>query len=368
MVKKYVIVGGAGLLGTAIAKEAVRRKEDVVIIDMPKKILSKKEKIPGVTYRGEDVLKKNVLRSCMKELKPDVLINAINVATIFSHDTKVGYDALIKFYVTLYGSILDLRKPLHYIQMGTTGAGGLGFNIPFTHGAALEDLPIIHKAAFSGMTTSLLTMLSRSYGGDIKVSEIKPGLAIFSDVVQVEKIGDGVAVTADGGESGPYTYNELALLTARMGFTTADCIAKDVLAVIEGKKAVRRLSAYDITEVLNATIVSPVKGDEHRRQVLMKGMKHAAGKSGVIATGSLGPPSITRDLIIGHAILNKLQVSVDHHFFEVLQLDTAIRATCAYIKLHNSELFSYLQKECTYERYQQLSLQFKKQREAWQFA
>jgi len=367
MSKKYLLLGGAGLLGSAIATEIIKRNEQAVIVDIPEKILHKASRIGGAIYRGEDVFKKKALSECIQEVRPDIIINAINLATIFSDNPEEGYTSLIKFYVSLYAALVELSAPVHYIQMGTTGAGGLGFNIPFTHGDKLEDLPIIHKAAFSGITTSLLTMLSRSFKSEIKISEVKPGLAIFADAVQVEQIeGGGVAATTDGGESGPYTYNELALLTASMGFTTADCIARDVIAVIEEKRSLRRLSTYDVTEILNATIIAPTKSDEKRRQHLMKMLQKQGGAAAVIATGSLGPPSITRDLIISHAIIAKIPVSVDMHFFASLQLEPAIKATCTYIKKTHPELFAYLEKECTYGRYQVLSGKFKKQREAWE--
>jgi hypothetical protein len=366
--KKYLILGGAGLVGSAIAAQAVRAGNKIMVIDLPNRIARKQyHPIAGVSYWGEDVFEPGVLAELLYKNKPDVIVNTINVATIFSHEPQKGYQRLVKFYVELYNAITQVKRPLHYVQVGTTGSGGLGFNIPFTHGDTLEDLPIIHKAAFAGVTTALLTLLSRSFAGEVQVSEIKPGLAIFADQIVTQDIKKGVRlVAADGGESGPYTYNELGLLTATMGFTTADSIAKKALAVIQGKRSVRRVSQHDITEAINTTIISPIKADERRKLQLLNLLQKEQTEAYVIATGNLGPPSVTRDLILAYAIIQKLQVTVDEYFFAGLQIDPCIKATCSYIKETNPELYAYLQEACTYQRYQHLAHRVKKQKDPWQ--
>lgn len=365
--QRFLIVGAAGLVGGTIAKELASTGVQVIGIDLADRIVLKNyHPIENVTYRGADIFKPGTMMELLHEFHPDVLINTVNVATLLSHDPQHGYPRLIKFYVEMYNAITHLRAPLHYVQIGTTGSGGLGFNLPFTHGDKMDELPIIHKAAFAGVTTSLLTMLSRSFDGEVQVSEVKPGLAIFSDHVTAREYAGARLLAADGGESGFYTYNELALLTATMGFTTADAIAKKVIAVLHGKRSVRRVNSFDVIEAINTTIIAPVNADERRKAHLIKILKQEQGETYIIATGNLGPPSITRDLILGYALIKKTPVAIDAGFWESIQADASIRATLAYIQEYKPELLVYLSEECTYQRYQHLAQRVRKAKEPWQ--
>ena len=208
---------------------------------------------------------------------------------------------------------------------------GLGFNIPFTHGEATAELPIIHKAAFSGIITSLLVLLSRSFEkGAVRVSEVKPGLAVFSYTVVRETSPDnGSCVTLDGGESGAYTYQELALLTQWMGFTNVKQVADRIMNVINDDPREHRVAAHDITSALNASIIAQDEIDEKTKATTLEKMRAAdrdtTDGSVVIASGNLGPAEITADLILGRALI------VGGELGPTLQNDPAIRATLTYL-------------------------------------
>jgi hypothetical protein len=66
---------------------------------------------------------------------------------------------------------------LAYLKVGTTGTGGMGFNIPFTHGEESPSRLLLAKSALSGAQTMLLFTLSRTPGWPV-IKEIKPAAMI----------------------------------------------------------------------------------------------------------------------------------------------------------------------------------------------
>ncbi len=293
-----LIIGGSGLVGGALARAFVEQGRQVVVVDLRQSALS------GVTYVQANALQPGVLQDLIAQHAPSVVLNAVNVATIFSGQEN-GYKGLIGFYAELYGALSNAAKPVHYLQIGTTGSGGLGFDIPFTHGGAVEDMPIIHKAAFAGIGSQLLLMIQRSFNSDqVRVSEVKPGLAIFNPSISVDNFEQYSAVTLDGGESGAYTYDELSLLTHYMGYTTVDRVASVVQDVLNQKFDNVDLVKHDLTHVLGIAVVSQ---DDHdavlKQQALDQLRQTMQGKICLPATGNLGPPSVTRDLILAAALL-----------------------------------------------------------------
>jgi hypothetical protein len=248
--EKALVLGGLGLIGSSVVKE-LTKYFDVTVVDKREA----KNPVANVEYLVEDAFIYNNLRKIILSLKPKLIMNAINIATIFSQNPEVNFRKLVNFYLGLYKTLGQLEGKIQYIQFGTTGSGGLGFNIPFTHGDKIEDLPIINKAAFAGVSDSMLTLLSRSFNGRIKISEIKPGLAIFRKELSVSKYGDSNLVLVDGGESGFYSYDELALLTCYMGFTTVDTIVDKVMKILHGGKNFHNHCVYDTIGSLNGAII-----------------------------------------------------------------------------------------------------------------
>lgn len=347
MEKKIALVlGGSGLIG----REVVRKMaQDYSVTSL--------DKVPqlsaNVSYRKFDITDPEAFESIVL-LEPGLIINCINVATIFSGSPTQHYPSLIGFYLDLYKALRRLKPPIHYIQIGTTGSGGLGLNIPFTHGGKLEELPIINKAAFAGIGTSMLTMLSRSFGNErVRISEVKPGLAIFDDKIHHPTGDKWDLVTVDGGESGHYTLDEFQILTSFMGFTTAQKVAEKVFSIIEGCAKERRSSSYDVIEALNQTIVSEDKEDLEIRDSLLERMEKASRGNSIIATGNLGPPSLTRDLILASIALTH-QCNNEADFKKIFAESVSCTQTLTHISSVNKDLGNYLKSECNYENYREL--------------
>lgn len=295
-----MVLGGTGLIGGALAARLSRYASSVMVAD-----------IRTPTDRGLDSVRVDIaapgeLRALMRRWAPDLIINAVNVATLFSQQGHAGYDHLIRFSAELFGALAERPGPVTYLQIGTTGSGGLGFDIPFTHGGPIEDMPIVHKAAFAGMMSQLLVMIARSFPpGRVRVLEVKPGLAIFAtDRVQTQTFEGMDIITVDGGESGVYTRDELALLTRYMGFTTVDRIADRVLAVLEGRAAEGPPSGHDVTRAIDSAIVGEDAEDRRvRDEVLADLAQKSVGRPTLPATGNLGPPTITLNLTLAASLL-----------------------------------------------------------------
>ena len=341
-----LVLGGSGLVG----REIVRRMSYNYSVTSFDKVPPLSTNVP---YRKMDITDPGVLDSVVS-LGPNLIINCVNVATIFSALPTQNYAKLIGFYLDLYGALRRLKPPIHYVQIGTTGSGGLGLNLPFTHGEKLEDLPIINKAAFAGIGTSMLTMLSRSFGSErVRISEVKPGLAIFDTKIYRPTNDKWDLVTIDGGESGHYTLDEFQILTSFMGFTTAQKIAEKVFSILREEKREKRSHSYDVIETLNQTIITQDEEDLEIRDALLKKMEDASSGESIIATGNLGPPSLTRDLILGSIAL-KNNCQDENEFKKALTESVSCTQTLAYISSINKNLSDYLKNECNYHHYQEL--------------
>ncbi len=345
---KILVLGGAGSVGRKICEIGLEKGYEVTGADL------KKFSSQDIDSIQLDVLNLDSLAEIVDKITPNVIVNCLNIATIFFRKSHDNLTDITKFHVGLY-PVLKKLKEVHYIQVGTTGSGGMGMNVPFSHGEKLSNLPLFYKASYAGICTILLTLLSRSFGdNNHKVSEIKPGLAIFQDSFTKKSLDGVKVVTSDGGENGDYTYNELAILTAFMGFTTAEKIAEKVFSVIEEEEMEEKhSSSYDVIKALNQTIVSQDEEDLEIRDSLLEKMEKASSVDSIIATGNLGPPSLTRDLILGSIIL-KDNCQNESEFRKAFAESVSCKQTLAYISSTNKDLGDYLKSECNFENFREL--------------
>src|SRR3989344_29165 len=289
---KILVLGGAGSVGRKICEIGLNKGYQIVSADI------KPQNFEKVDCFQADILDFDNFKKLTDDSSPDIIVNCLNLATIFSRGSTNSHQDLINFHLGLYQIFLSLNH-IHYIQVGTTGTGGMGINAPFSHGEDLSKLPLFLKASFAGACTALLIILSRSFDDtNHRVSEVKPGLAIFNDELTETEIDRCSLVLSDGGENGNYTYNELAILTAFMGFTTAYKIAEKVFLVINEDRSEKLVSNFDVIESANQSIVGQDEEDQKIRDSLLQRMAEKSTSNYIIATGNLGPPSLTRDLIL----------------------------------------------------------------------
>src|SRR5260221_14604491 len=80
---------------------------------------------------------------------------------------------LIRHVLLLNRAMVEVGTRL-YLKIGTTGTGGMGLNIPYTHSEGKPSAPLITKTAGAFAPTRPLFLMARTAGGPI-VKGIKTG-------------------------------------------------------------------------------------------------------------------------------------------------------------------------------------------------
>src|SRR5512143_3052272 len=135
--------------------------------------------------------------------RPDVIVDAVNTATGIAYQdvyktSRLAYQALqartdlresmemllvtdyvpqlIRHVQVLYLAMVKARTRT-YVKIGTSGTGGMGLNIPYTHSEEKPSRVLLSKSALAGAHTLLLFLMARTPDGPI-TKEIKPAAAI----------------------------------------------------------------------------------------------------------------------------------------------------------------------------------------------
>ena len=242
-----------------------------------------------------------------------------------------------------------------YVKVGTTGTGGMGLNIPYTHGEDKPSAKLMSKTAIGFAHTGLMFLMARTPGGPI-VKEIKPGamigykkvtyqslkhhrdntpivvyaprsqrfdgeleLAIASQ--EFKKLGDLEMVGVDTGENGFFARGEFEAVTSinQMEFVTPEEIASNVVLEIKGSN-----TGVDVIAAIDSAIMVPSYRAGYLRGSAIEAMRRLEHEtnSHSIATGELGPPKLTKLLYEAHLLKTKyrtLQAVVEHSVEDVSQ-------------------------------------------------
>ena len=264
---------------------------------------------------------------------------------------------LIRHVQILWRSLND-AKVKTYLKIGTTGTGGMGLNIPYTHSEDKPSRVLLAKSAMAGAHSMLLFLLGRTapdtdeeklWGGDrnIKqrptiIKEIKPAAAIawkkidfgpvkrrgqliplfdhspeealdFNSSLKDSKTpwkeikdGDGPsylkAPFIDTGENGIFSKGEFEAITdeGQMEFITPEEIAMDVEQEIVGGN-----SGSDIVSALDSTVLGPTYRAGFLRARALERLRLLEKEHNIpsIAFENLGPdttgPKITQTVEVG---------------------------------------------------------------------
>ena len=416
-----LILGGGGMVGIQVAREAARelRPKRIVIsaltkreVDQAVDLLSKET--DGVEFAGAaadiflpeslqgkdrasiigsredfDALFaesfspdadyiKSAFFKLIERHKPDVIVDCINTATAISYQdvftvsrrTKLLLDALddregpidakelaplltsVRELLVAQGvpqimrHILFLHKALEesnvrvYVKVGTTGTGGMGINIPYTHSEDKPSPQLLAKSAIGFAHTGLLFLLARTPGSDGEnhgaiIKEIKPGAmigfkrlgethvrlrgdrepAILTNARDEEvgatletrqkseaygRFGDRdiplKIIGADTGENGFFSIGEFQAITypRQMEYVTPEEVARTAILEILGASTGR-----DVLSAIDGAITEPsYRAGVLREQAIlqMERLERAAGGDLLpsIAVGHLGPPRLTK--------------------------------------------------------------------------
>jgi NAD(P)-dependent dehydrogenase (short-subunit alcohol dehydrogenase family) len=311
---------------------------------------------------SEDVVNRSALGSLLLRHKPDIVIDTVNTATAFAYQnifdaatsiraaaaggTVPGED-VERMLATLYLPQLirhvqialeGMRRAgtLFYIKIGTSGTGGMGLNIPFTHSEERPSRMLLAKSGVAGAHTLLLYLMARTPGAPA-VKEIKPTAAISwkrithgpisrrgRPIMRVDsttplpldsafepanhsfhETGEPlVGVFLDAGENGLFSMGEFEALTALglMEYVTPEEIADDVIREISGHP-----SGHDVIAALDSTTMGPTYRAGVLREVALERMAELEMEHQVesVAYEMLGPPRLSKLLFEG-AILARL--------------------------------------------------------------
>ncbi len=304
----------------------------------------------------DDVLARSLLVQLLEKHRPAAVVDCINTATAFAYqDVYSSTRALLKLagegkadqaaidrhaltmpipQLTRHVQILmeGLRRAgaRAYVKIGTSGTGGMGLNIPYTHSEERPSRTLLTKSAVAGAHTLLLYLMGRTPDAPATL-EIKPTAAIgWREIAYgpVRRAGRPIALYdcptamplaqafgAEGGwvaldrplesvyinmgENGLFAREEFATITAlgQMEFITPEEIAEYVVLELQGHPTGR-----DVVAALDAATAGPTYRAGILREAALQRLdalerKHASRS---IAFEMLGPPRLTKLLYEAH--------------------------------------------------------------------
>ncbi len=390
--KKILILGGPGLVGTAVCYELFKRKPKVLQLHgltkeeteaardellreaentelriswgdifgfaEPK---SREEAIAANIHSLKDEdLDSFLLYKILTDLKPDIVIDCVNTATAIAYrdifaaaenlfekvkDNKAEPDDIYSVLESLYipRLIRHIQVLYHgmtaagcaiYIKVGTSGTGGMGLNIPYTHSEERPSRVLLSKSAVAGAQTLLLFLMARTPGAPI-TKEIKPAAAIawkkiaygpiirkkeplrlfeaqpiplgkrfksYDPTVPAKETGEILkSVYIHTGENGIFSLEEFAMLTTaeQMEFVTPEEIAQYLIFEIEGRN-----TGHDIINALDNAVLGPSYRAGLMRHWALEMMCELEKRYNTrsVAFEMLGPPRNSKLLFEAHLL------------------------------------------------------------------
>jgi hypothetical protein len=271
---------------------------------------------------GED-LQTFVLYDLLTRSNPDVVIDCVNTATGIAYRDIFGaaervlgqlegaslaegevetllealyMPRLIRHIQVLYNGMIDGGTRV-YVKIGTTGTGGMGLNIPYTHSEEKPSRTLLSKSAMAGAQSMLLFLMGRTPGAPI-TKEIKPAAAIGW-----KKIGYGPIVR--GGRAIRMVDATPQPIGAR--FSTEDPNAAperdeefhNVFIDIEGGN-----TGHDIVNALDSAVLGPTYRAGILRHWAIDRMTALEKEHGAhsVAFEMLGPPKNSKLLFEAHLL------------------------------------------------------------------
>ena len=318
----------------------------------------------------EDAYEHSHLVNLVRKHRPNIIIDSINTATAISYQdvytasiqTKKHIDSLLqgmqqdgvdhvrsqseKTDHLIYELLLSQSMPelirhvllLHkamvevgtrmYVKIGTTGTGGMGLNVPYTHSEDKPSSKLITKSAVAFAHTGLLFLMARTVGGPI-VKEIKPGGMIgYADVTcrpfkahgktgklqerfgsHTEALGRRLVLrqnehdyqnlgllqlpVVDTGENGLFTRGEFETITdlGQMQFVTPEEIAHEVVMEIRGSN-----TGHDVIAAIDGAVMNPSYRAGYLRPRVLEALTRLEEETDTysVALGHLGPPELSK--------------------------------------------------------------------------
>lgn len=304
----------------------------------------------------------NHLVRMILEHRPDVVVDCVNTATGLSYQNVFDGAAKLREWLDAdsfdNGGVADLEAFLlsqsvpqliqhtrfahramveartrTYVKVGTTGTGGMGMNIPYTHSEDKPSKVLLAKTEAGFGHTGLMFLMARTPGGPV-VKEVKPAAMIGYRAVRrvavrdkhgsdrlflprqaaaggtvdlreqedsYEGAGTHEVAVVDTGENGVFTRGEFAAITARgqMEYITPEEIARVIVLEIRGSN-----TGQDVISAVDGAVLNPSYKAGLLRSVALKDLKDADEASPLpsVALGRLGPPELSKLLFEAHLL------------------------------------------------------------------
>jgi len=312
-----------------------------------------------------EVIERSAIYGVLSRYKPDIVVDSINSATAIAYQDlfqasrdvrkiirqvrKGGEGGLIEAterllatqYVPqlirhvqlLYRSMQRVGTNV-YVKIGTSGTGGMGLNIPYTHSEERPSSVLLSKSAVAGAHTLLLFLMGRTPDAPI-TKEIKPAAAIAWKRIgygEIKKRGKTItlvdcpldrgirlkgslrlkeegseirqgaalrSVYIDTGENGIFSRGEFEAISTpgQMEFVTPEEIAESVLYEIRGGN-----TGHDIINALDNATLNPTYRAGFLFESAIREMQRLETHHGTrsVAFEILGPPRLSKLLYEAH--------------------------------------------------------------------
>ncbi len=346
-----------------------------------------------------DILQDSSIYHLLTKYKPEIIIDCINSATGIAYQDIYGtyrtikktiekresideiiaetekmictlyIPQLIRHIQIMYSSMNEVKTEI-YVKIGTSGTGGMGLNIPYTHSEEKPSRVLLSKSSVAGAHTMLLFLMGRTPQTAI-TKEIKPTAAIAWKKIEfgeIKKRGKPIELTKvsleqaiplentlklkldtpfptegeklksvfiDTGENGTFSRGEFEAISTQgqMEYVTPEEIAEDVIYEILGGN-----TGHDIINALdNATLEPSFRAGflQHYAVEKLEELEEQTGTSSV-AFELLGPPRLSKLLYELHLlklvcttmpnIVNSDPNELSKKCLEILEKDTKLRS------------------------------------------
>jgi len=314
------------------------------------------------------VLHRSAVFQLLNKYKPDVVIDCINSATAIAYQdifhvarevrkaiTKATGNReqqiieaaerliatqytpqLIRHVQLMYRSMHEVGTSI-YVKIGTSGTGGMGLNIPYTHSEERPSSVLLSKSSVAGAHTMLLFLMGRTPDSPI-TKEIKPTAAIAWKRIgfgEIKKRGSAIelvdcppdqgvtlkgslelkmatpvwtslheplrSVFIDTGENGTFSRAEFEAISTpgQMEYVTPEEIAESVAFEIKGGN-----TGHDIINALDNATLAPTYRAGFMFESALRQLKalEEQHKTKSIAFEILGPPRLSKLLYEAHLL------------------------------------------------------------------
>ncbi|MEP0822296.1 MAG: short-chain dehydrogenase [Ignavibacterium sp.] len=313
------------------------------------------------------VIQRSAIYHLLEKHRPEIVVDCINSATAIAYqdlfqasrgvrkairEVRSGKQAdlieaterliatqyipqLIRHVQLLYRSMQMVGTRI-YVKIGTSGTGGMGLNIPYTHSEERPSSVLLSKSAVAGAHTLLLFLMGRTPDAPI-TKEIKPAAAIawkrigFGEIrkrgklialedcppeqavrlsktlkLQEEHVGKKTtaplrSVFIDTGENGIFSRGEFEAIATpgQMEFVTPEEIAESVVFEILGGN-----TGHDIINALDNATLNPTYRAGFLFESAVREMKRLESvyKTRSVAFEILGPPRLSKLLYEAHLL------------------------------------------------------------------